>query len=52
MSEYIKEYYLLGLYTDADLDIFVEAQMLTADEETAIKAAKTATTSTTTQANS
>jgi hypothetical protein len=41
MADYIKQYYLLGLYADADLDIFVSAGMLTADEETAIKAAKT-----------
>ncbi|MFT8392454.1 MAG: XkdX family protein [Liquorilactobacillus ghanensis] len=40
MADYIKQYYLLGLYTDADLDIFVSAGMLTADEEAAIKTAK------------
>lgn len=32
MYEYIKEYYLMGLYTNADLDIFVTAGMLTEDD--------------------
>lgn len=40
MADYIKEYYLLGLYTDADLDIFLSAGMLTADELADIKASK------------
>lgn len=40
MSEYIKEYYLIGLYTNSDLDIFVTAGMLAEDEENEIKATK------------
>lgn len=41
MSEYIEKYYLMGLYTDSDLDIFVAAGMLTVADENEIKAAKT-----------
>lgn len=40
MSEYIEKYYLIGLYTDSDLDVFVTAEMLTEDEENEIKATK------------
>ncbi|MFT8937402.1 XkdX family protein [Liquorilactobacillus sp.] len=41
MEDYVKEYYLLGLYTDSDLDIFASAGMITSDEENGIKATKT-----------
>lgn len=33
MLSYIKEYYLLGLYTDANLDVFVNAKWITEEEK-------------------
>lgn len=33
MYVYIKEYYLLGLYTNDDLDIFVNAKWITEEEK-------------------
>jgi uncharacterized XkdX family phage protein len=40
MLSYIKEYYILGLYTDADLDIFVNAKWITTDQKTEIIGSK------------
>jgi hypothetical protein len=36
MLNYIKEYYLLGLYTDSDLDIFVNAKWISEEDKTNI----------------
>lgn len=36
MFDIYKSYYSQGLFTKADLDLFVEAEMLTADEESQI----------------
>lgn len=33
MLSYIKEYYMLCLYTDADLDIFINAKWITVDQK-------------------
>ncbi|MCT3441968.1 XkdX family protein [Limosilactobacillus fermentum] len=33
MFDIYKSYYSQGLFTKADLDLFVQAQMLTADQE-------------------
>lgn len=33
MYSYIKEYYLLGLYTDAQLNIFVSAKWISEEEK-------------------
>lgn len=41
----IKKYYLMGLYTDSDLDLFQSVAYITADQEAEIKAAKTSTSS-------
>ncbi|NFB32502.1 XkdX family protein [Clostridium botulinum] len=30
---YIKEYYVMGLYTESDLDIFVKAKWITIEEK-------------------
>lgn len=38
MFNLYKDYYQQGLFTKADLDLFVEAKMLTADQETQILA--------------
>ena len=32
----IKRYYRMGIYTDKDLDTFVDAQYITAEEKTEI----------------
>ncbi|WP_082623701.1 XkdX family protein [Liquorilactobacillus mali] len=45
MLDFIKEYYILGLYTDNDLQTFFNAGMLTSDEETTIKESKATSTS-------
>lgn len=42
MLSYIKEYYLLGLYTDADLDIFVNAKWISTEDKANIIASKSA----------
>lgn len=34
--EIINEYYVLALYTASDLDIFIEGNMITADEKAKI----------------
>lgn len=33
MYSYIKEYYLLGLYTSSNLDVFVNAKWITEEEK-------------------
>lgn len=33
MYSYIKEYYLLGLYTESNLDVFVNAKWITEEEK-------------------
>ena len=40
MYSYIKEYYLLGLYTDEQLDIFVNAKWITEEQKQEIIASK------------
>ena len=42
MYSYIKEYYLLGLYTDGQLDIFVNAKWITEEQKEEIMASKVA----------
>lgn len=42
MYSYIKEYYLLGLYTDEQLDIFVNAKWITEEQKQEIIASKVA----------
>ncbi|MCP9357363.1 XkdX family protein [Liquorilactobacillus satsumensis] len=39
----IKEYYLMGLYTDTQLDIFVNASWITADQRSEMIEAKSET---------
>lgn len=41
----IKQYYIMGLYTDENLDLFVSINWITAEQETEIKAAKTSVSS-------
>ena len=36
MYSYIKEYYLLGLYTDVQLDVFVNAKWITEEQKSEI----------------
>lgn len=36
MYSYIKEYYLLGLYTEDDLQVFVNAKWITDEEKESI----------------
>lgn len=38
----IKQYYLMGLYTDENLDLFVLVGYITSDQEAEIKTAKVA----------
>ncbi len=33
MISYIKEYYLLGLYTESNLDVFVNAKWMTEEQK-------------------
>ncbi|EJO5347292.1 XkdX family protein [Clostridium botulinum] len=33
MLSYIKEYYIMGLYVEEDLDIFVRAKWITIEEK-------------------
>lgn len=40
MYSYIKEYYLMGLYTDEQLDIFVNAKWITEEQKQEIIASK------------
>ena len=40
MYSYIKEYYLLGLYTENNLDVFVNAKWITVEEKQEIIASK------------
>lgn len=40
MFSYIKEYYLLGLYTDTNLDVFVNAKWITEEQKQEIIAKK------------
>ena len=40
MYSYIQEYYLLGLYTDEQLDIFVNAKWITEEQKQEIIASK------------
>ena len=42
MYKFIKEYYLLGLYSDEDLDVFVKARWITEDQKAEIIASKNA----------
>lgn len=42
MYSYIKEYYLLGLYTDDQLDIFVNAKWITKEQKQEIIDSKVA----------
>lgn len=41
MYSYIKEYYLLGLYTDSNLDVFVNARWITGEQKQEIISSKT-----------
>lgn len=43
MYSYIKEYYNLGLYTDTQLDVFVNAKWITKEQKAEIIASKKAT---------
>lgn len=43
MYSYIKEYYLMGLYTDEQLQIFVDVNWITEEEKEEIIASKKAT---------
>lgn len=38
----IKQYYIMGLYTDENLDLFASINWITADQETEIKETKKA----------
>ncbi|MFT8556002.1 MULTISPECIES: XkdX family protein [Liquorilactobacillus] len=38
----IKQYYIMGLYTNENLDLFASINWITADQETEIKATKKA----------
>ncbi|MCQ2019438.1 XkdX family protein [Clostridium butyricum] len=40
MYSYIKEYYLLGLYTENNLDVFVNAKWITVEEKQKIVSSK------------
>ena len=40
MYKYIKEYYLMGLYTDEQLQIFVDVNWITEEEKEEIIASK------------
>ncbi|GEQ18677.1 XkdX family protein [Clostridium butyricum] len=40
MYSYIKEYYLLGLYTENNLDVFVNAKWITVEEKQNIVSSK------------
>lgn len=40
MYKWIKEYYLLGLYTDEQLDIFVNAKWITEEQKQEIIVSK------------
>lgn len=40
MFSYIKEYYLLGLYTESNLDVFVNARWITEEQKQKIIASK------------
>nr|DAL52998.1 MAG TPA_asm: hypothetical protein [Caudoviricetes sp.] len=40
MFSYIKEYYLLGLYTESNLDVFVNARWITEEQKQEIIASK------------
>lgn len=40
MYSYIKEYYLLGLYTEVQLDVFVNAKWITEEQRQEIIASK------------
>ncbi len=40
MYKYIKEYYLLGLYTDSNLDIFVNVKWITEEQKQEIIVSK------------
>ncbi|WP_321994374.1 XkdX family protein [Clostridium butyricum] len=40
MYSYIKEYYLLGLYTENNLDVFVNAKWITVEEKQEIISSK------------
>jgi uncharacterized XkdX family phage protein len=40
---FIKKYYLMGLYTDTNLDVFVGAKMITTEQKAEIIASKTTT---------
>lgn len=40
MYKYIKEYYLLGLYTESDLDVFVKSKWITEEQKAEIIASK------------
>ena len=42
MYNYIKEYYLLGLYTNVQLDVFVNAKWISAEQKQEIIANKAA----------
>lgn len=41
MYKYIKEYYLLGLYTDTQLQVFVNAKWISEEQKQEIIASKT-----------
>lgn len=41
MLSYIKEYYLLGLYTESNLDVFINAKWITSEQKQDIIATKT-----------
>lgn len=41
MYKWIKEYYDLGLYTDSNLDVFVNAKWITKEEKAEIIASRT-----------
>ena len=43
MYKYIKEYYLLGLYTESNLDVFVKARWITEEQKEEIINSKKAT---------
>ena len=40
MLSYIKEYYLLGLYTESNLDVFVNTRWITEEQKQEIIASK------------
>ena len=43
MYKFIKKYYLMGLYSDTDLDIFVTSKDITEAQKTEIIASKVTT---------